>query len=98
MFGSDSTHMTACVAYMDLYSVCQTDYHARLTRDIYCPKSAREAKASLHHSQPWAATDGPITRSALRVWVNLTKDVIMAIGNWGRGSRHISGNFQGSRA
>lgn len=80
MFGSDLTHMTACVAYGDLYSVCQTDYHARLTRDIYCPKSAREAKASLHYAQP-LATDGLITRTDLGVWVNLTKDVIMVVGN-----------------
>ena len=72
--------MTACVAYRDLYTVCQTDYHARLTRDIYCPKSAREAKASLHHAQRWA-TDGPAKKSALRAWANLTKDVTTAVGN-----------------
>lgn len=60
--------------------MCQTDYHARLTRDIYCPKSAREAKASLHHAQPWATND-PIKKLSLRVWVNLTEVVIMAVGN-----------------
>lgn len=76
IFGSDSTHMTACVAYRDSYFVCQTGCHTHLTRDFYCPKSAGEAKASLHGAQPWA-TDGLILRPALRVWVSLTEGIAM---------------------
>ena len=37
--------------------MCQTDCHTPLTRDFYCPKSAGEAKSTLHHAQPRAASE-----------------------------------------
>lgn len=74
--GSDSTHMTAFFAYRGVNLVCQTDCHAGLTRDFYCPKSAGEAKAGLHRAQPWA-TDGPIPKLALQAWVRLVEGAAM---------------------
>lgn len=56
--------------------MCQTGCHKHQTRDFCCPKSAGEAKASLHGAQPWA-TDGLILQPALRVWVSLTESVAM---------------------
>lgn len=64
IFSSDSTHMAAPFAYRGVNLVCQTDCYAGLTRDFYCPKSAGEAKASLHRAQP-RATDGPTPKLAL---------------------------------